>query len=138
MRRGYPLPFLPNRELPAKKSFKKPPKRPHDLRRFLKSKYSHDREYSDTPIILAGAQGIEPLLLVLETSVLPLNYTPNISSRKIFKCAEWKRTEIHVMTMEDIMKVSPSVLKFSESGVKIKARIPTIYIKRRRRSRMNL
>lgn len=26
---------------------------------------------------LAGAEGIEPSLLVLETSVLPLNYAPN-------------------------------------------------------------
>jgi hypothetical protein len=32
--------------------------------------------FATTAIILAGVVGIEPTLEVLETSVLPLNYTP--------------------------------------------------------------
>lgn len=51
--------------------------------RFLVSTGAKQKPRSMRDYCLAGAEGIEPALLVLETSVLPLNDAP-----KVFNCAE--------------------------------------------------
>ena len=44
---------------------------------------SSSHQVSDLEFIFAGVEGIEPTLSVLETDVLPLNYTPNYQDRSL-------------------------------------------------------
>ena len=62
-------------------------------------------------IKMAGVVGIEPTLAVLETAVLPLNYTPTLLF--IFKIKWWREQDSNLRTQRERIYSPPRLANFA-------------------------